>query len=237
MTTTVAALPLRFALREMRSGVRGFAVFVACIALGVTAIAGVGSVAASLADGLAREGGVILGGDLAFTLIHREASAAEREFFDRHGTVSVAATMRAMARTADDRTALVELKAVDGRYPLFGAVVLDPTLPLTDALAVRDGVFGAAADPALLARLDLKVGDRIHVGRAPIEIRAALKTEPDKLAGGIGFGPRLLVSEAALRNGSPTRRRRNFPRPAGTSAPAAMRRRRLRAMSSASSNT
>ena len=31
------------------------------------------------------------------------------------------------------------------------------------------------------------------------EIRAALANEPDKLAGGIGFGPRLLVSEAALR--------------------------------------
>ena len=63
----------------------------------------------------------------------------------------------------------------------------------------RDGVFGAAVDPALLARLDLKPGARITIGAAPIEIRAALTSEPDKLAGGIGFGPRLLISEAALR--------------------------------------
>ncbi|MGB8137869.1 MAG: hypothetical protein WCF15_13910, partial [Pseudolabrys sp.] len=67
-------LPLRFALRELRAGVRGFYVFIACIALGSLAIAGVGSLAASLADGLAREGQVILGGDLAFTLIQREAT-------------------------------------------------------------------------------------------------------------------------------------------------------------------
>src|SRR5205085_2898124 len=63
----------------------------------------------------------------------------------------------------------------------------------------RDGAFGAAADPALLARLDLKPPARIILGAAAIEIRAALASEPDKLAGGIGFGPRLLMSEAALR--------------------------------------
>ncbi|MPZ55860.1 MAG: FtsX-like permease family protein [Rhizobiales bacterium] len=200
-------LPLRFALRELRGGLRGFAVFVACIALGVMAIAGVGSFAASLADGLAREGSVILGGDMAFSLIHREASSAERAFLEGHGAVSVAATTRSMARaaapaggnSADQRTALVELKAVDGRYPLYGTVVLEPAMPLAAALAERDGAFGAVVDPALLARLDLGPGDRVQIGEAPIEIRAALKTEPDKLAGGIGFGPRLLTSEAALR--------------------------------------
>lgn len=70
-------LPLRYALREMRSGLRGFYVFIACIALGAMAIAGVSSLAASLADGLAREGRVILGGDLSFALIQREAAPPE----------------------------------------------------------------------------------------------------------------------------------------------------------------
>src|SRR6267142_2555691 len=101
-------LPLRLALRELRAGVRGFYVFIACIALGVMAIAGVGSVAASLADGLARAGSVILGGDLSFSLSHREATAPERAFLGAQGRVSLAATMRAMARTEDARTALVE---------------------------------------------------------------------------------------------------------------------------------
>ncbi len=115
------AIPLRFALRDLRGGLRGFYVFIACIALGVMAIAGVNSFASSLGDGLAREGRTILGGDLSFTLIHREADAAERAFLDRAGRVSAAATMRAMARTGDGRTALVEVKAVDAAYPLFGA--------------------------------------------------------------------------------------------------------------------
>ncbi len=192
-------LPLRYALRELRGGLRGFYVFVACIALGSMAIAGVGSLAASLGEGLAREGRVILGGDLAFTLIQREAAPNELVFLKSHGALSAAATLRAMARDVDGKATLVELKAVDGAYPLYGEAKLDPAITIADALAQRDGAFGAAADPVLLARLDIKPGARLTIGNANIEIRAALTNEPDKLAGGIGFGPRLLVSEEALR--------------------------------------
>src|SRR5262249_39664672 len=99
------ALALRFAARELRGGLRGFYVFMACIALGVTAIAGVGAVASALAEGLAREGRVILGGDLAFSLSLREAGAPERAFLASRGRVSLAATMRAMARAQGGRTA------------------------------------------------------------------------------------------------------------------------------------
>jgi len=193
------SVPLRFAARELRGGLRGFYVLIFCIALGVMAIAGVGSFSESLAGGLAREGRTILGGDVAFALFHREANAQERAMLARYGRVSDAATLRAMARTADDRQALVEVKAVDNAYPLYGSAALEPDMPLSDALAMRDGVFGAAVDIALLTRLDLKVGDRLQVGNAPIAIRAVLRSEPDKLAGGIGFGPRLLVGTDALR--------------------------------------
>src|SRR3954471_15940504 len=197
--TAQNALTWRLALREMRGGLRGFAVFISCIALGVAAIAGVGSFARSLGDGLAREGRVILGGDVSFSLIAREASAAERKFLEGNGRISVAATMRAMARADGGQTALVEIKAVDSAYPLFGTVALEPAGDLSAALAERDGVFGAAVDPALLARLGIARGARLTIGSATIELRAVLKTEPDKLASGIGFGPRLIISEAALR--------------------------------------
>jgi putative ABC transport system permease protein len=192
-------LSLRFAAREMRGGLRGFIVFVGCIALGVAAIAGVSAVASALADGLAREGSTILGGDVSFTLSMREASSLERALLERHGRASVAANMRAMARAQDGRAALVEVKAVDSAYPLYGMVSLDPALAIAEALSERGGVFGAAADPALLVRLDLAPGARIALGSVMVEIRAALLGEPDKLSSGIGFGPRLLISERALR--------------------------------------
>ncbi|MEJ2377023.1 MAG: FtsX-like permease family protein, partial [Pseudolabrys sp.] len=186
------------AWRELRGGLRGFYVFITCIALGAMAIAGVGSVAASLASGLAREGQVILGGDLSFTLVSRQATEPELAFLRDHGTLSSAATLRAMARDGAGQATLVDMKAVDAAYPLFGTVKTDPSLPLPAALAEHDGTFGAVADPTLMARLHLKTGARLKVGKATFVIRAALTNEPDKLAGGIGFGPRLLVSERAL---------------------------------------
>ena len=193
------SLPLRLALRELRGGLRGFVVFILCIGLGVMSIAAVGSFSRSLAEGLAREGRVILGGDISFSLIQREASEAERAYLTANGAVSVAATMRAMARSGSDGFALVELKAVDKAYPLYGTPVFDPNRPLDDILALKDGVHGAAADAALLARLGIAPGATITVGSARFEIRAVLRSEPDKLAGGVGFGPRLLVSEDASR--------------------------------------
>jgi putative ABC transport system permease protein len=194
-----AGLTFRLALRDLRGGIRGFYVFIACIALGVMAIAAVGSFARSLSDGLAREGRTILGGDVAFSLIQREATAAERAFLAAKGDLSTAASMRAMVRTGDGRTALVELKAVDHAYPLYGTLASEPASDLGGLLARQSSAFGAVADPALLARLDLQPGARLTIGAATIELAAALASEPDKLAGGIGFGPRLLIGEEALR--------------------------------------
>ncbi|MBV9556561.1 MAG: FtsX-like permease family protein, partial [Pseudolabrys sp.] len=182
----------------MRGGLRGFYVFIACIALGVAAIAAVGSLAGSLNDGLARESRVILGGDLSFSLTHREASPDELRYLGEQGALSTTASLRAMARTDSGDATLVELKAVDSAYPLLGAMKLKPDMTLASATAEKDGTFGAAADPTLLARLNLKVGDRVAVGNANFEIRAEIENEPDKLSIGIGFGPRLMVSRAAL---------------------------------------
>src|SRR5712675_2243423 len=202
-TRRTRSLALRYALRELRGGLRGFYVFIACIALGVMAIAGVGSVSASFSDGLAREGRTLLGGDVAFALFQREAKPDEIAVLRSRGEVSVAATLRAMARAGDGRLALVELNAVDGNYPMLGELVLDPKMPIADVLAERKEatgvVFGAAADSTLLARLDLKLGDRVTVGSATFEIRSIIDSEPDKLGGGVGLGPRFLVGEAGLR--------------------------------------
>src|SRR3954467_12470001 len=191
-----SSLAMRYALRELRSGLRGFYVFIACIALGVMAIAGVGSVAASLSEGLAREGRTLLGGDVAFSLIQREAKPEELAVLRARGEVSVAAALRVMARSSDGKLALVELKAVDGTYPMLGQLTLDPPMPVADLFAMRAGAFGAAVDSTLLARLDLKLGDRISIGNANYQIRSVVVAEPDKLAGNVGLGPRFLASEA-----------------------------------------
>jgi putative ABC transport system permease protein len=161
---------LRLALRDLRGGVRGFGVFLACLALGVAAIAGVGSLSRALSDGLAREGSVILGGDVAFSLALRQATDEQQSFFASRGTVSKIATMRAMARAPEGDATLVDLKAVDGVYPLTGSVTVEPAMALGEALAKRGDAFGAVADESLLVRLGIKPGSIIRVGDARFRI-------------------------------------------------------------------
>jgi putative ABC transport system permease protein len=193
------ALAFRLALRDMRGGLRGFGIFIGCIALGVAAIVGVASVARGLTDGLAREGRTILGGDINLETVQRELSPEERAYLETRGRLTTAGLMRAMARSEAGETALVEIKAVDDAYPLQGRLVTKPETSRADLLASADGRFGAATEAALLARLNLKPGDTLIVGEARFVLRAEIVTEPDKLAGGVGFGPRLLVSQQALK--------------------------------------
>ncbi len=198
---------LRVALRDLRGGLSGFWIFLACIALGVAAITGVGSVSLSLKDGLSREGRAILGGDVSFDLAEREATSSERAFLAAEGRLSSVALMRAMARRQGGEAAgdpagdaaMVEIKAVDRLYPLAGQVDLAPKQSLSDALAERAGVFGVAVDPALPAQLGVALGDIIFIGDGRYQLRALLTREPDLLVGGVRFGPRVLMSEAGLR--------------------------------------
>ena len=191
-------LALRLALRDLRGGLRGFGIFLACIALGVAAITGVGSVSRSLSDGLAKQGRTILGGDVSFDLVQRAATPQEIGFFKKEGALAPVSVLRAMARRDDGSTALVELKAVGDAYPSAGVAVLDPPTGLETALAKRGDTFGVVADAALEARLGLKVGDTFKIGSQAYVLRAVLVQEPDKLAAGIGFGPRVLMSDAGL---------------------------------------
>ena len=201
----------RLARRELRGGVRGFRIFLACLALGVAAIAGIGSLGMAVREGLRADAQKILGGDVAVRLIHREANPAERAWLERNATVSQAADMRAMAYTAGGaagsgaaqrRRVLVELKGVDGLWPLYGSAGVDGTPAghdrLAALLAARNGVYGALVDPALPVRLGVAVGDRLRIGGQSFEIRGLLTGEPDRGTRLFTLGPRILVSRAGL---------------------------------------
>ncbi len=198
---TVLSVPhaFRLACRELRGGIRGLRVFLACLVLGVTAIAGIGSLASSVIAGIKADARELLGGDVEARLTLRAADNAERAFLKESGRVSEIATMRAMVRTLDgSRRSLIELKAVDPAYPLYGAVALSPVQDLAATLDRRDGRFGAAADPAILDRLGLQVGDSVKIGETMLQLRAAIEREPDAAAGGLQFGPRVIIAAQAL---------------------------------------
>jgi putative ABC transport system permease protein len=195
-------LAVRIARRELRGGLAGFRVFLACLALGVAAIAGVGLVRAAISGGLAEQGAVLLGGDAELQFTYRHATDAELAFMNLHASaVSEAVTFRSMAVVGEGATvqrALTDVKGVDGLYPLTGAVTLAPAMPMAAALAAQDGVPGAVMDGVLSGRLGLKPGDTFKLGTQVFRLSAVLVTEPDSATGGFGFGPRTIVRTADL---------------------------------------
>lgn len=190
---------VRLAWRSLRGDAAGLGVFIACIALGVAAIVGVGSVSRSFSDGLAAQSRTLLGGDASFSVMHAPLGQDAIAWLEARGVVAKAAEMRAMARKVDgSRTALVALKVVDHAWPNLGQAVVQPSRPVQDLLAKSNGFYGLVADPSLAARLGLSVGDRVTLGDETFELRAALVSEPDGLASGLTLGPRVLMSEDAL---------------------------------------
>lgn len=198
------ATSARFARRELRGGLHGFRIFLACLALGVAAIAAVGSVRSAIEAGLEREGAALLGGDAELDFTYRFATADERAWM---GTVadqvSEIADFRSMAvvdHNGQTERGLTQIKAVDGAYPLIGAVELDPAMPLSDALAGAEQLPGAVMERALIDRLGLSPGDTFRLGTQNFVLMATLAREPDSAAGGFGLGPRTIVLRSALEN-------------------------------------
>lgn len=216
-TGTGWKLVTRLAMRELRTGFRGFRIFLACLILGVAAIAGVGSLSAALVAGLNAKGQSILGGDIALRLMHRQVTPDERDWLTARFHLSHSYEMRAMT-IRGERNALVEAKAVDRAYPLHGQVALGFNQitgeitgektgahtgahngGLQNALAEKDGVHGLAVEPILLELLDAKIGDFIALGEGKFQLRATILSEPDRMSGGFSLAPRVFLSHAAAR--------------------------------------
>ncbi len=184
------------ARRELRGGLAGFRIFLACLTLGVASIAIVGSVRTAIQNGLTAESTTILGGDAQTEFTYRRASDDELAWMNaKSDQVAETIQFRSMAVNGDDR-ALVQIKAVDGLYPLYGSVTLDPAIALDQALANN----GFVAEAALVERLNLHRGDTITLGANTLTLTAILTHEPDNASAGFAFGPKIILLGQSLQN-------------------------------------
>ncbi|ARR56882.1 ABC transporter permease [Rhizorhabdus wittichii DC-6] len=182
------------ALRDMRGGLKGLRLLIICLFLGVAGLAGVGSLSRAITAELDSRGQEILGGDIEMRVAQREAAPDERAAFARQGLVSETIRLRAMASRADAAAAvLAELKSVDDRWPLYGALRLEP-----GALAPRPADLDAMLAPALAERLSLRIGDSVRIGETSFRVAGLIAEEPDRVGEGFTLGPSILVSREGL---------------------------------------
>jgi putative ABC transport system permease protein len=192
-------LALTIARRELRGGVRGLWIVLFCLALGVGVIAAVGTLRAAVDAGLAADGRALLGGDLEVDGGSQPLPDQLRAWLHAQGaTTSDVTQMRSMLVAPSGERQLVELKAVDGKWPLVGEASTDPGQKLPDALRQIDGEFGLLAEQVVLDRLNLHPGDTAKLGTATFRVAGTLTHEPDRVATASILGPRVLISVAAL---------------------------------------
>ncbi len=221
------SLAFRLARRELRGGVRGLWIVLACLALGVAAIAAVGTLREGIGRSLAADGRRILGGDLDVQSGAEPLPDTLRSWLAaRHAAGSEVTTLRTMLVAASGERMLVELKAVDAAWPLVGQAAVTPPRPVAAALGTDDGTYGAAADTLVFDRLKLHDGDRVRIGTQSFALRGRVAVEPDRVASPSIFGPRVLIAAAALpatgllQPGAIVEHHLRIVLPPGTTAPA-----------------
>jgi len=180
------ALAFRLARRELRGGVRGLKIVLACLALGVAAIAAVGSLRASIDRGLAEEGSRLLGGDLEIDLGANPVPANLRDWLAARGArTSTVAMLRALLVAPSGERQLVELKAVDGAWPLVGSAAFTPP--------GWPGAGSVVAEQTVMDRLGLSPGTIVRLGNSSLPLHGALAAEPDSISSPL-LAPRALIS-------------------------------------------
>ena len=199
----------RLARRDLSVRFKGLRLLLACLFLGVAALAAIGSLTGSIEHELTSRGRAILGGDIGLEVWQRDLTPPERAALDALGRVSVGTRLQAMA-TAGDLTAPVQLKAVDGAWPLVGR------------LRLADGRMVGAPPPgqAWLAegaaeRLGLLPGQGFTMAGQRLTVGGIIADEPDRLGEGFAWGPPVIVEAG-------------FPVMAGLTAPGSQFRTRVR---------
>ena len=193
---------LRMALRETRASWRRLLFFFVCIAVGVAAIVALRSVIQSVRAVFGQEAKSLIAADVLIST-NRDWTPAALATIDRrlstYGATARTETIETatMVRPADERPVarMVELRAVQAPFPLYGELTLDGGRAYSHALVEQHGVL---VRPELLSALGVAVGDRIVIGLVPFTIRGVIANEPGRRVGGFSLGPRVIVDFADL---------------------------------------
>ena len=185
------------AWRDLAASGRSLWVFCACLVLGVTLVAATGGLYRLVHAGLLADTRVLMGGDLE---VESSEPLPDRalEWMAARGEISLLTELDTMLGTAGGEYLRVELQTVDDAYPLYGELELSPNHTLADVTALRGGRFGVAIDPVLAGTLGIGVADIVYIGSLEAEVRALVRSQPDRSLSAEWRGAPVLLSADAV---------------------------------------
>ncbi|MBL8114593.1 MAG: ABC transporter permease [Acidobacteria bacterium] len=194
-------LLLRQIVRDLRGQGARLVFFLVCLGTGVGAVVAVAGFSRGLENGIRDRARQLLAADAAISSLRKLTPTLENTVAGLPKDVEVARTFELVTMiTAGSSTAaageamLVELKALEGRYPFYGTITLAPERPLTELLTKDTAVVA----PEVLSRLGLRVGEDLAIGGERFRIAATIAAEPDRIGGTFTLGPRIFVTKEGL---------------------------------------
>ena len=190
----------QMAIRELRSGISGFRIFLICLVLGVGTITAVGTVKSGIEYAIGEKGSELLGGDAEAEFTYRLANTEELDWLKSiSANMSEILEFRSMAnviRDGQNERALTQIKAIDDKYPLIGDVQLSSGRALRDILRQPKS---AIMESDLVSRLGISIGDSFRLGLTEFILRDIIVTSPDDAGANFGLGPRTILKTEDLK--------------------------------------
>lgn len=197
--------------REIRSSWRRLLFFFLCIAIGVGSIVALRSLIQNLNKAVGGDARELLTADLVVNSTN-DFSPTDVEKIEsvigasniveaRNEAIETSAMARPVA-AANQTFSFVELKGIEPPFPLVGTFTMTGGGQFDYRLLENRG---AVVAPILLEKLGLKIGDKIRIGEADFEIRAAFDREPGGGAGGFRLGARVFIEKKAFDEAGITR--------------------------------
>jgi putative ABC transport system permease protein len=192
----------QMAVREMRASWKRLLFFFLCIAVGVASIVTLRSVIQDIREVFGREAKTLIAADVLIST-NTDWTPEVRQTIDRrlaeYGALERTESVETptMSRPGDGRAVarMVELRAVQPGFPLYGSVVIAGGQAYSYALLQNHGVL---VRPELLTALGVSVGDQVALGQALFTIRGVIANEPGRRVGGFSLGPRVLIASEDL---------------------------------------
>ena len=191
--------PILMAIRELRSGVSGFRIFLTCLILGVGTISAIGTVKSGIEIAISEKGSELLGGNAEAEFTYRLATTEELKWLETISqNISGIIEFRSMAKFVEggaNERALTQVKAVDNEYPLIGNVQLASGKSFKDVFRQPKS---AVMESDLASRLGINIGETFSLGLTKFVLRDIIQSSPDDAGTNFGLGPRTIIKSEDL---------------------------------------
>lgn len=188
------------ALRALRRDLRAREpiILAAAIVVAVGAVSAVGFFVDRVEQGMERQASDLLAADLVLES-GREIPRAYADNAASRGLSTTTTVTFPTVIVAGNRTELVSAKAVGDGYPLRGEARIGESPAGPGHKAETPPAAGTVwLDPRLFTRLDTTVEGLLPVGRAELEVGAALLYEPDRTGSLFELAPRIMFHRSDL---------------------------------------